>query len=313
MNDFPVDGGKNFRWKTIRVSFERLCSRDVVFFQAAPFEGCFGFCDYCLTPLLRRDLVKGKIISRGGLDVLFRELQRLAQGLKGRRLVLQFGQFQDPCILEKWHTAAYGRGLMASLCEVLRKMPNVTLIVLSKFLDHRIFDRFDPVPNMILASTMNTDYVVRRYEHGTSTAGERLKNLEILKRQGWSVAVRVDPVMFYPAWKNDYRRLLTRVGRLDPRVVVFGLLRHVAELPLLLRRKMEQDNRNAREPEEEAVCGLMMNVLERDLLERSAPGLFAGGRGVSPLLLTRGIAANRLTRGLKTTLEQMGIHDRANG
>ncbi|MEI6437884.1 MAG: hypothetical protein WCO69_03925 [Candidatus Omnitrophota bacterium] len=303
--------------KTIKASVEMLAGKKVAFLFLAPFEGCFGFCDYCLTPLLRPELIKGRIVSRGGLPALAHELRSFSAGLKRQKVVIQFGQFQDPFALEKWQRTKTGKGIIAPLIALFRALPNMTLTILSKFPDPDVLAGVEPAQNVILASTLNTEHVRVRYERGTPSSAQRLKALATLKKQGWKVAVRVDPVIFYPGWAAEYGRLFKQARALGPEAVVFGVLRHTPDIfrrsSTALRRKLEEDGLSDMGSGEERVAevhSLMRRSLGTALMRRSLPISFRAVRQPLPLLWTRGIAANPLTAGLEKQLQQMGIYER---
>ena len=86
-----------------------------------------------------------------------------------------------------------------------------------------------PCRNVIVSFSVNSRKAAARYERGAATVRQRLLAAAELKRRGWRVRIRMDPMIA----GYDYTRLLAQVRALAPERVTLGTLR--AE-PNLTRR-----------------------------------------------------------------------------
>lgn len=72
--------------------------------------------------------------------------------------------------------------------------------------------------NLIPSWTLSPERVVSAVEHKTPSLKERLDAARMCQDAGYEVGVRLDPVIMYGGWEEDYRGLVEQVFiRLDPR------------------------------------------------------------------------------------------------
>jgi len=217
-------------FKAINTFFENINGLDYLFLQINPYIGCASVCSYCHIHYLDRNLPKEKILICKDINSLKNQIEQICLDLKGIPSVFQLGQMQDPLLLENFYKIKFGKSLMQILIPLFKKYEGHTFIILSKRINTRFIEKFVPSKNIILAWSLNSDYVIKNYESGTPTLQKRIKTILKMKRKGWRIAVRMDPVIFYPSWKSDYKELIEKINFIFPDFVVGGILRYQDEL-----------------------------------------------------------------------------------
>lgn len=72
--------------------------------------------------------------------------------------------------------------------------------------------------NMIPSWTLSPERVVNTLEHKTPSLRERLDAARRCQDAGYEVGVRLDPLIIYDGWEEDYRGMVEKIlGKLDPR------------------------------------------------------------------------------------------------
>ncbi|HBV96186.1 MAG: Spore photoproduct lyase [Peptococcaceae bacterium BICA1-7] len=88
--------------------------------------------------------------------------------------------------------------------------------------DHREHTRF--------RFSINTQHVIKRYEHGTPGAEERLEAARKVAGAGYPLGFIIAPIMVYPGWEKDYGELMENLReKLGPAAesnITFELISH---------------------------------------------------------------------------------------
>src|SRR5260370_40595506 len=64
-----------------------------------------------------------------------------------------------------------------------------------------------------------------KWEQGTPVPSERFAAAEKIKKGGWPIRFRLDPMVPYPDWKHGYAEAIKRINSLSPEMVTLGALR----------------------------------------------------------------------------------------
>jgi len=88
--------------------------------------------------------------------------------------------------------------------------------------DHRGHTRF--------RFSINTQHVIKRYEHGTPGAEERLEAARKVAGAGYPLGFIIAPIIVYPGWEKDYGELMESLReKLGPSAesnITFELISH---------------------------------------------------------------------------------------
>ncbi|TET37336.1 MAG: hypothetical protein E3J72_06205 [Planctomycetota bacterium] len=165
------------------------------------------------------------------------------------------GSHDEPAMLLAGHLSetlplmAYDN-FLAELCGLVRRFPKHALEVRTKGTDVGVYEGIEPAENIIPSWTLSPEAHRKKYERGTPSIEKRLEAMAKLQAGGWSVGVRLDPVVRDDAWEDAYRELIEKIfSVLDAekiRDIHIGALRYVSELGDIIR---------ARDPESPLALG----------------------------------------------------------
>jgi len=136
--------------------------------------------------------------------------------------VLNSGNLSDSLSFES------ERPVMARLVEIFRvhaearRRPHSLLIVTKGGTEQcRPLLETKPCANVIVSFSVNNPAAARRYEAGAPPVADRLDAARRLRKAGWRVRIRLDPMIA----GFDYRRIALAIRRLEPERITLGTLR----------------------------------------------------------------------------------------
>jgi spore photoproduct lyase len=78
----------------------------------------------------------------------------------------------------------------------------------------------DPPRNLIPSWTISPEKVVKSIEHKTPSFSERLSAARRCQEEGYTIGVRLDPVILYEGWERDYEEMVKEIfSTLDSRKI----------------------------------------------------------------------------------------------
>jgi spore photoproduct lyase len=78
----------------------------------------------------------------------------------------------------------------------------------------------NPTPNIIPSWTMSPQIVSETLEHKTPKFSERLEAGKACQENGYTVGVRIDPIIIYEDWENGYSEMINQImTTLDPKCI----------------------------------------------------------------------------------------------
>lgn len=199
-----------------------LSSRPSADYELPLYSGCRGFCEYCYlnTTLGKRPYLKAYV----NVDEI---LQRAAAYIKetpDRTVTFEGSCHSDPIPLEPY------LGSLAAAIQFFGNQPRGYFRFVTKYTDvdsllhlnHRGHTRF--------RFSINTDEVIRRYEHGTPPLTERLDAAKRVIEAGYPSGFIIAPLILEDDWMDQYRKLFLTVrevlGDLAGRDFTFELITH---------------------------------------------------------------------------------------
>ena len=183
-------------------------------------RGCNFNCSYCFL----RDTEYGKKEKRifGNTDRLFTELGEWLAKDDLETYLANTGNMTDSLSFET------ERPLWARLIEFMREnaekkgRPHCLLVVTKAGLDMcGAFLERPPCNNIIISFSINAPEASVNHEPGAASAEERLAAARILKKKGWRVRVRMDPMI----QGYEYGGLIESIREIAPERVTLGTLR----------------------------------------------------------------------------------------
>ena len=94
-----------------------------------------------------------------------------------------------------------------------------TLVFVTKSTNIGNLLEMEPTSQAVVSFSVNAEEVAQRYESKAPTPGERLEAATQLKRAGWRVRLRLDPLIPVKGWRDAYGRLAERINALGPEMV----------------------------------------------------------------------------------------------
>lgn len=150
--------------------------------------------------------------------------------------VLNTGNLSDSLSFER------ARPLFARLIEVFQKharnRPHTLLLVTKGGMkDCKVLFETEPCDNVSISFSVNSPEAAQDHERGAATVADRLAAAKLLKKQGWRVRIRIDPMML----GYDYTWIINEVKKLRPERVTLGTLRAECNLPKFTGKGLFKD------------------------------------------------------------------------
>ena len=102
-------------------------------------------------------------------------------------------------------------GFATHFVPFFRNRPGAELELRTKSIKTSVLEDIEPVPNVIVAFTMTPDVIAREIEHGAPSFAKRLNRVESLSKQGWTVGLRLDPLIPWPGFEKLYGGMLDEI------------------------------------------------------------------------------------------------------
>ena len=69
----------------------------------------------------------------------------------------------------------------------------------------------EPLPNVVTAFSISPREVAESLEHGAPSLERRLAAIARLQEHGWSVGLRIDPLIYFEGWREAYQRFFEQL------------------------------------------------------------------------------------------------------
>ena len=183
--------------------------------------GCMGHCHYCYlqTTLGQRPYVRVYV----NIDEILGQAVKYIEERKPEITRFEAACTSDPLGLE------HITGSLAQLIEFMADQPHGRLRFVTKY--HHV----DPLlslrhnGNTRIRFSVNSDYVIRYFEPGTSRFAERIEAAGKTARAGYRIGFIIAPIIWYDGWEEGYSSLLKKLGETIPKDtpdLTFELIQH---------------------------------------------------------------------------------------
>ncbi|MEM7007501.1 MAG: spore photoproduct lyase family protein [Thermodesulfobacteriota bacterium] len=107
------------------------------------------------------------------------------------------------------------------IAKLFRNYPNGTVEFRTKSTNvHNLLAIDDPPTNIIPSWTFSPQVVADMIEHKTPLVAERISAAMRCQQQGYTVGVRLDPIIMIPGWDNHYKKLVhDLLSTLEPKQI----------------------------------------------------------------------------------------------
>ncbi len=170
------------------------------FYYASCMMNCIYDCEYCY---LKGMYPSANIVIFVNLEDIFAEIDKM---LENHPLYLCISYDTDLLALEQvtgyvkeWNqfAAAYQQ--------------TFTIEIRTKCANQMIFERQNPLSNVIYAFTLSPQELISRFEHFTPSLTDRLQCAASAIQNGFPVRLCFDPMIYIKKWQEHYEKMLTQV------------------------------------------------------------------------------------------------------
>ncbi len=185
--------------------FQHPIGRCARFYKLTAYNNCNFWCEYCYLYLTFRNTpVSTHFVN---YDKMFREIVKFDKAkIPDKLSVLNLGELCDPLAVED--VTGFAGELIPFVAKETKK---TRLLFLTKS------DCVDSLLDLehggksIMSFSVNTDTVYSQLEHRTASPESRLIAAGKLQEAGYEVRLRIDPVILYSTWKEDYVELVEKI------------------------------------------------------------------------------------------------------
>ncbi|WP_251862104.1 spore photoproduct lyase [Clostridium sp. Marseille-Q2269] len=196
--------GKNILVVGVRKSLNFQSCKPSAHYQLPLVSGCMGMCEYCYlnTQMGKRPYTK--------LYVNIEEILSKAEKYSKERLP-QFTIFEGAATSDPIPVEPYSHSLRDAI-EFFGKKDNMKFRFVTKFTDVDSLIDLNHNKNTTIRFSINTDNVIKKFEHRTPIVLDRLQAAHKIARAGYSLGFIIAPVFIYEGWQKDYLELLKNIS-----------------------------------------------------------------------------------------------------
>lgn len=238
--------------KTIFITTNRNKKLDVckpsADYQFSLVSNCPGSCEYCYLQTTQGAKPYLKVFVN--IEDIFNIIQDHIKPDESKVTTFEAASLGDPLALEHItgslaKTIKFFSELKYGRLRVVTKYDNVDSLLKLKHNKHTNF-----------RISINSNYVIKNYEHNTGSLDERIKAVTKLADAGYPIGFIVAPIIVYKDWKDEYNKLFhelaAQLGDLSKKELSFELIQHrftATAKTLILKRfpntklDMEEENR----------------------------------------------------------------------
>ena len=172
-------------------------------YQFALSSSCPGHCEYCYlqTTQGEKPFMKVFVNIEDILDVIQAHIDSNLPEIT----TFESGSITDPIALE------HLTGNLKRCIEFFAKSEEGRLRVISKYDNVDSFLNIEHNNHTKFRFSINTKYVIDKFEHNTSSFHERIEAARKIAKAGYPIGFIIAPIMIYDNWKEDYKELIDKL------------------------------------------------------------------------------------------------------
>lgn len=196
------------------------------FWQLVVAGGCPYRCAYCFLQTVpwfrfRPDELYGLVYTN--VDDMVDEIKKWLADPMPKMLIA--GELQDGLVFDSAYQKTSGKPLTHQIIPLFAAQKRHRLIFLTKSTQIQYALKLTPTPQVVFSWSVNAEAVGAKWEHGAPLPSERFVAAEKMKKAGWPIRFRLDPMVPYPDWKKGYGEAIRKMNALSPEMVTLGSLR----------------------------------------------------------------------------------------
>jgi spore photoproduct lyase len=196
------------------------------FWQLVVAGGCPYRCAYCFLQTVpwfrfRPDELYGLVYTN--VEEMVAEIKEWLDDPIPKMMIV--GELQDGLVFDSAYKKTSGEPLTHRVVPLFAAQKRHRLIFLTKSTQIQHALELAPTPQVVFSWSVNAEEIGAKWEHGTPLPSERFAAAEKMKKAGWPIRFRLDPMIPYPDWKRGYAEAIKRINALSPEMVTLGALR----------------------------------------------------------------------------------------
>ncbi|MGE5416582.1 MAG: spore photoproduct lyase [Acidobacteriota bacterium] len=187
----------------VRKSQDFQTCRPSAHFQLPLVTSCPGFCEYCYlaTTLGAKPYVRLYVNIE---EILDRTSQHIADRLP-EKTIFEGSATSDPVPVEPY------TGTLARVIDFFSTQDKARFRFVTKFDDLDTVADARHNGNTEVRFSINAEPIIKEYEHRTLSLARRLKAAQRMAAANYPVGFLVAPIMLFPGWADEYRRMFRQV------------------------------------------------------------------------------------------------------
>jgi len=191
-------------------------------FQLPLVSGCVGQCEYCYLNTQLGD--KPYIRAYVNVDEILEQAGKYIKERGDEITIFEGAATSDPLPVEP-----YTKGLTKAI-EYFARSPNGRFRFVTKFANVEDFLDAEHGGHTTVRFSLNTDEVIRSYEHKTPSARKRIEAAGKVIEKGYPTGFLIAPVFLEGDWKKEYDALLKmlkdNISHMENKDVSFEIISH---------------------------------------------------------------------------------------
>lgn len=190
-------------------------------YQFALSSSCPGHCEYCYLQTTQGEKPFMKVFVN--IDDILNVIQEHINNNLPSITTFESGSITDPVALE------HLTGNLKKCIEFFAKSKNGRLRVITKYNNVDSFLNIRHNNHTKFRFSINTRYVINKFEHNTASFEERIEAGRKIANAGYPIGFIIAPIMLYDNWKSEYHELLERLkSQLEnySEKITFELIQH---------------------------------------------------------------------------------------
>lgn len=190
-------------------------------YQFSLSSSCPGHCEYCYLQTTQGEKPFIKIFVN--TEEILNKIQSYIDKKAPNTTTFECGSITDPIALE------HLTGNIKKTIEFFGKSQYGRLRIITKYDNVDSFLSIQHNKHTKFRFSINTSYIINRFEHNTSTFDERIEAAQKIGKAGYPIGFIIAPIMIYDNWKKDYEALIYKL-KLElsdySEVITFELIQH---------------------------------------------------------------------------------------
>lgn len=184
-------------------------------YQLPLVSGCMGKCQYCYLNTRLGD--KPYIRVNVNVDEILEQAKAYIEERKPEITIFEGAATSDPVPVEPYTHA------LQHTIEFFAKEPYGRFRFVTKYNDVDNLQNIEHNGHTEIRFSINTDTVIKTYEHGTASRDKRLEASIKMMESGYPVGFLIAPVFIYEGWQEEYLELLKMLKERMPKVLKYPL------------------------------------------------------------------------------------------